>query len=75
MSTMNTSEARLRIHTLISEALFAMTDGPDLNEAGRDDLREDMANATDMVLEVLQLTVESVEETQAKVSIQLEEPK
>lgn len=70
---MNTSEARLRIHTLISEALFEMTDGPDLNSTERDELKEDMANATDIVLEVLDLQVDSVEGKYATVKIRLEE--
>lgn len=70
---MNTSEARLRIHTLISEAMFEMTDGPDLNEGERDELREDMANAADVVLEVLDLKVDAVVGNQAKVYIRLEE--
>jgi hypothetical protein len=70
---MNTSEARLRIHTLISEAMFEMVDGPDLNTTERDELREDMANATDVILEVLDLTIDSIDGKHAKVSIRLEE--
>lgn len=70
---MNTAEARLRIHNLISEALFEMGDGPDLDSAGKDELREDMANATDIVLEVLDLIVDSVDGKHAKVSIRVEE--
>lgn len=71
---MNEPEARLRIHNLITEALFEMSDGPDLNNEQRDELREDMANATDVILEVLDLKVESVDSKRANVSVLLEEP-
>ena len=70
---MNTYEARLRIHTLISEAMFEMVDGPDLSSNDRDELKEDMANAADVLLEVLDLTIDSVDGKHAKVSIRIEE--
>jgi hypothetical protein len=70
---MNIHEARLEIHKLITEALFELSDGPDLDSAGKDELREDMANATDVVLEVLDLVVDSVEDKHAKVSIRIKE--
>lgn len=70
---MNNSEARLRIHTLITEAMFEMVDGPDLNEADRDELREDMANAADIVMEVLDIRVKSVEGNHAEATIRLQE--
>lgn len=63
----------MRIHNLISEALFEMGDGNDLDSAAKDELRDDMANATDIVLEVLDLIVDSVDGKHAKVSIRLEE--
>lgn len=70
---MNTSEARLRIHQLVSEAMFEMVDGDDLSGADREELREDMANAADVLLEVLDLKVDAVVGKQAKVYIRLEE--
>ncbi len=70
---MNTSEARLRIHTLMSEAMFEMVDGPDLSGTEREELREDMANAADVLLEVLDLKVDSVDGKHAKVTLRLEE--
>lgn len=70
---MNLPEARLRIHTLMSEAMFEMVDGDDLNQTERDELREDMANAADVLLEVLELKVESVGGKHAKVTVRLEE--
>lgn len=70
---MNTSEARLRIHTLVSEAMFEMVDGEDLSGADREELREDMANAADIILEVLDLKIDSVDGKHAKVTLRLEE--
>jgi hypothetical protein len=70
---MNTSEARLRIHTLMSEAMFEMVDGPDLSGTQREELREDMANAADVLLEVLDLKVDSVDGKHAKATLRLEE--
>jgi hypothetical protein len=70
---MNVSEARLRIHTLMSEAMFVMVDGPDLSGTQREELREDMANAADVLLEVLDLKVDSVDGKYAKTTLRLEE--
>ena len=70
---MNVSEARLRIHTLMSEAMFEMVDGPDLSGTQREELREDMANAADVLLEVLDLKVDSVDGKYAKTTLRLEE--
>lgn len=50
-----------------------MVDGDDLSGADREELREDMANAADIILEVLDLKIDSVDGKHAKVTLRLEE--
>ena len=71
MSSMNESEARLHIVTLISDILFELSDGDDLSSADRTDLRESMADTADVIAEALDHKVIAVDGDVAQVTVRV----
>jgi len=71
VSSMNESEARLHIVTLISDILFELSDGDDLSSADRTDLRESMADTADVIAEALDHKVIAVDGDVAQVTVRV----
>lgn len=57
---MNTNEARLGIIDTITDVLLDLSDDEELTDDERDNLREAMADAADLICEALDLEVRSV---------------
>ena len=57
---MNTNEARLAIIETIADVLFELSDDEDLPAVDREDLRDAMADAADLICEALDLDVVDV---------------
>lgn len=62
MSTMNTNEARLRIHGAITEVLVAMAVDDDASDEEIESLEEEMSELADVIMEDLGVEVLSVNE-------------
>lgn len=58
---MNAHEARLYIVSVMTEILFDLSDGDDLSDAERKEIRESLADAADLIVEALDINVVSVD--------------
>jgi hypothetical protein len=62
MSTMNTNEARLRVHGAITEVLVAMAVDDNASDEEIELLEEELAELADVIMEDIGLEVSSVNE-------------
>ena len=62
MSTMNSNEARLRVHGAITEVLVAMAVDDDATDEEVESLEEEMTELADVIMEDIGLEVTSVNE-------------
>lgn len=62
MSTMNTNEARLRVHGAITEVLVAMAVDENASDEEVESLEEELAELADVIMEDIGLEVSSVNE-------------
>ena len=62
-------EARIRILEIISNLLYDLSDGEDLTPAESDEFREAMGDAAQIILEVIDCEVISVDGDRANVSL------
>ncbi len=62
-------EARIKILEIISNLLYDLSDGEDLTQAESDEFREAMSDAAQIILEVIDCEVISVDGDRANVSL------
>lgn len=59
---MNLNEARMNILNYISDVLFDLADDPDLSPGEREEVRDAMGDAADMLMDSLDLQVVQIED-------------
>lgn len=62
-------EARIKILDIVANLLYDLSDGEDLTPAESQEFREAMADASEIIINVLDLRVDSVDGDRATVSV------